>query len=183
MAQAAPAPKRNRRSRPEAPAAPVGQDLASLERRRLRAARMFDRGSSQAEVVRALGVSRQSASRWHRVWAEGGAAALASSGKRGRSARLSSAQLKEVEGALRKGARSNGFATDLWTLDRVGAVIESVTGVAYHRGHVWKVLRSLGWTRQRPARQAAERDDEAIAAWVKTTRPRVKKTPEDGAPA
>src|SRR2546421_2259759 len=36
----------------------------------------------------------------------------------------------------------------------VGAVIESVTGVAYHRGHVWKVLRSLGWTRQRPARQS-----------------------------
>jgi transposase len=183
MAQAAPAPKSNRHPRPEAPAAPVGQDLASLERRRLRAARMFDRGSTQAEVVRALGVSRQSASRWHRAWAEGGSAALASSGKRGRSARLSSAQLKAVEQALRKGARSQGYATDLWTLDRVGAVIESVTGVTYHRGHVWKVLRSLGWTRQRPARQAAERDDEAIAAWVKTTWPRVKKTPEDGAPA
>jgi transposase len=144
---------------------------------------MFDRGSTQAEVVRALGVSRQSASRWHRAWAEGGSAALVSSGKRGRSARLSSAQLKEVEQALRKGARSQGHATDLWTLDRVGAVIESVTGVAYHRGHVWKVLRSLGWSRQRPARQATERDDEAIAAWVKTTWPRVKKTPEDGAPA
>ncbi len=35
-----------------------------------------------------------------------------------------------------QGARANGYATDLWTLDRVGAVIESVTGVAYHRGHV-----------------------------------------------
>ena len=183
MAQAAPAPKRNRRSRPEAPAEPAGQDLASLERRRLRAGRMFDRGSSQAEVARALGVTRQSTSRWHRAWIDGGSAALASTGKRGRSARLSSVELKKVESALRKGARSNGFATDLWTLDRVGAVIESVTGVAYHRGHVWKVLRALGWSRQRPARQATERDDEAIAAWVKTTWPRVKKTPEGGAPA
>ena len=100
-----------------------------------------------------------------------------------RSARLSAVELKRVEEALRKGARANGYATDLWTLDRVRAVIESVTGVAYHRGHVWKVLRSLGWSRQRPARQATERDDEAIAAWVKTTWPRVKKTPEDGAPA
>ena len=182
MAQAAPAPKRNRRSRPEAASEPTGQDLASLERRRLRAGRMFDRGSTQAEVVRALGVSRQSASRWHGAWVEGGSAALASSGKRGRSARLSSAQLKEVEQALRKGARSQGYASDLWTLDRVGAVIESVTGVAYHRGHVWKVLRSLGWSRQRPARQATERDDEAIATWIKDRWPRVKKTPGDGAP-
>jgi transposase len=88
-----------------------------------------------------------------------------------------------VEAALRKGARSQGYASDLWTLDRLRAVIESVTGVAYHRGHVWKVLKSLGWSRQRPARQAVERDDEAIASWVKTTRPRVKKTPDDGAPS
>ena len=182
MAQAAPAPKNKRRSRPEAVPG-TALDLASLERRRLRAARMFERGSSQAEVARAVGVSRQSASRWHRVWVEAGSAALASSGKRGRSARLSSAELGAVEQALRKGARSQGFATDLWTLDRVGAVIESVTGVAYHRGHVWKVLRGLGWSRQRPARRAAERDDEAIAVWMKTTWPRVKKTPEDGAPA
>ena len=183
MAQAAKSPKSSRRSRPETPSVPAGQDLASLEARRLRAAPMFERGSSPAEVARVLGVSRQSTSRWHRAWVEGGSAALASSGKRGRSARLSSAQLKEVEQALRKGARSQGYASDLWTLDRVGGVIESVTGVAYHRGHVWKVLRSLGWSRQRPARQATERDDEAIAAWVKTTWPRVKKTPEDGAPA
>ena len=111
MAQAAPAPRRNRRSRPETPSAPAGQDLASLEARRLRAARMFERGSSPAEVARGLGVTRQSASRWHRAWVEGGSAALASTGKRGRSARLSSAQLKEVEQALRKGARSQGFAT------------------------------------------------------------------------
>ena len=54
MAQAAPAPKRNRRSQPETPADPIGQDLASLEWRRLRAGRMFDRGSTQAEVVRVI---------------------------------------------------------------------------------------------------------------------------------
>jgi transposase len=183
MAQAAPAPKSSRRSRPEAPAAPAGQDLASLQRRRLRAGRMFDKGSTPAEVARALGVTRQSTSRWHRAWAEGGAGALASTGKRGRSARLSAAELTRVEEALRKGARANGCTTDLWTLDRVRAVIESVTGVAYHRGHVWKVLRSLGWSRQRPARQATERDDEAIAAWVKERWPRVKKAPDDGAPS
>jgi transposase len=40
------------------------------------------------------------------------------------------------------------------------------TGVAYHPGHVWKLLRRMGWRLQRPARRAVERDQQAIARWV-----------------
>lgn len=40
--------------------------LKALERRRLRAARMFDRGATAAEVARALGVTPQSAGRWRK---------------------------------------------------------------------------------------------------------------------
>src|SRR5437868_9334170 len=116
MAQAAPSPERNRHSQTTASASSnPGQDLASLEKRRRRAARMFERGASQSEVARALGVTRQSAFRWHRAWIEGGSGALASAGKRGRSSRLTPAELKEVEDALLKGARSHGFSTDVWT--------------------------------------------------------------------
>ena len=60
-------------------------------------------------------------------------------------------------------------------------VIEAVTSVSYHRGHVWRVLREqLGWTRQRPARQAIERDDEAIERWAKERWPKVRKVPGTG---
>ena len=73
-------------------------------------------------------------------------------------------------------SRAHGFATDLWTLDRVAEVIETQTGVRYHPGHVWKLLRDrLGWSRQRPARQAIERDDEAVARWVAVEWPRIKR--------
>ena len=85
------------------------------------------------------------------------------------------AQLDQLDRALRRGPRAHGFATDLWTLDRVATVIEAETGVRYHRGHVWKLLRDkLGWSRQRPARRAIERDDEAIARWVAEEWPRIK---------
>jgi transposase len=48
----------------------------------------------------------------------------------------------------------------------VAAVIERLTGVAYHPGHVWKQLRHrLGYL-LRPARRAIERDEQAIARWV-----------------
>jgi transposase len=46
-------------------------------------------------------------------------------------------------------------------------VIQRLTGVAYHPGHVWKLLRHrLHYRLQRPARRAVERDERAIARWV-----------------
>lgn len=156
------------------------RDFDAMKRRRKRAARMFARGVIQAEVARELGVSRQSVSRWYKDWQAGGAKALNGAGRAGRLRRLNDAQLRGVERALRKGPRAHGFATDLWTLDRVAAVIETETGVRYHRGHVWKLLRDkLGWSRQRPARRATERDDEAIARWVAQDWPRIKRGPAD----
>src|SRR6266478_232108 len=69
-----------------------------------------------------------------------------------------------------------GYTTDLWTLPRVAEVIERMTGVAYHPGHVWYVLRDqLDWTWQRPARRAVERNEEAIEHWVKKRWPQLKK--------
>lgn len=156
------------------------RDFEGMERRRKRAARMFERGVSQAEVARALEVSRQSVSRWYADWQAGGTKALKGAGRAGRLPRLTRAQLDRIDRALRKGPRAHGFSTDLWTLDRVATVIEAETGVRYHRGHVWKLLRDkLGWSRQRPARRAAERDDEAIARWVAEDWPRIKRGPAD----
>jgi len=129
---------------------------------------MFARGKRQVEVADALGVSRATVSGWYRAWSQGGRAALAGAGRAGRRPRLTDEQLGEVAAALVKGPRANGFATDLWTLARVGEVIEATTGVRYSQTQTWEILRRrLGWTRQRPARRAVERDDEAIATWVK----------------
>jgi transposase len=152
------------------------RDFEGMEHRRKRAARMFGRGVPQADVARELGVSRQSVSRWYADWQRGGTTALKAAGRAGRMPKLSRAQLAQVERALRRGPRAHGFATDLWTLDRVATVIEDETGVRYHPGHVWKLLRDkLGWSRQRPARRAVERDDEAIARWVAQDWPRIKR--------
>jgi transposase len=139
------------------------RDFEALEERRKKAARLFARGRSQADVARELEVSRQSASRWYAEWSTKGTGALSKAGRAGRLAKLSPAQLRRVAAELEKGPLAHGYPTDLWTLARVGEVIERTTGVSYHPGHVWKVLREqLGWSRQRPARRAVERDDEAM---------------------
>jgi transposase len=53
-------------------------------------------------------------------------------------------------------------------------VIQRLTGVRHHPSHVWRVLRQLGWSVQRPARRAAERDEAAIQHGVKQDWPRIR---------
>jgi transposase len=158
-------------------------DRAGLEARRLRAAELFAQGRTQAQVAHELGVSRQSAHIWHARFQQGGVDALRSRGPTGPDPKLSAAQLAKVEEALLQGARANGFDTDLWTLERVAVVITQLTGVRYHPGHVWVILRHrLGWTLQRPKRRASERDEEAITRWVAQEWPRIKKGPAQNRP-
>jgi transposase len=143
------------------------RDRQAFEAVRMQAGALFAAGHAQAEVARQLGVARQNVSRWHARWQAGGLQALASRGPTGQAPRLSDTQLAAIDQALRQGARANGFDTDHWTLARITTVIQQLTGVAYHRGHVWKLLRHrLGYRLQRPARRAVERDEQAIARWV-----------------
>jgi transposase len=149
----------------------------------MRAAELFEAGMRQVDVVTELGVSAQTASRWYRSWQTGGRDALAGVDRLGRTPRLSNEQLAEVETALLAGPKANGFGTDMWTLARVADVIERVTGVRYSPSQTWLILRRrLGWSRQRPARRAVERDDAAIQAWVKRDWPRIKRGPGDAGP-
>ena len=152
------------------------RDVAALEARRFQAARLFTQGKSQAAVMRSLAVSRQTAHRWYHAWREGGRQGLKAAGRLGRKPRLDARQLARVESELLRGPQQHGFSTDLWTLPRIATLIERLTRVQYHPGHVWYILRRLNWSLQRPARQARERDEPAIRQWVTRRWPAVKKT-------
>jgi transposase len=158
------------------------RDFAALEVRRYEAARLFARGESQASVARTLGATRAAAHRWYHAWQDEGRTALKAVGRAGRKPRLEAPQLARVEAALLKGPEAHGFATELWTLPRVATLIEQLTRVRYHPGHVWYILRRLGWSLQRPTRHARERDEAAIAEWKRRRWPQVKKTPGGAGP-
>ena len=59
----------------------------------------------------------------------------------------------QLDRALRRGARAHGFDGDRWTLPRIATVIERLTGVRNHPGHVWKIMRRLNWCFQ-PGRES-----------------------------
>ena len=150
------------------------RDFEALEKRRLKAARLFGKGKSQAEVVRTLGVSRQSVSRWHRAWQREGEAGLEAAGRAGRKPKLTATKIGQVKQELLRGPLAHGYATILWTLPRVARLIATLTGVKYHPGHVWRILRAMDWSLQRPEHRAKERDDEAITRWQKRRWPQRK---------
>ncbi|MEU0555733.1 winged helix-turn-helix domain-containing protein [Dactylosporangium sp. NPDC006015] len=53
-----------------------------------------------------------------------------------------------------------------WTLARVATVIRRRLGVVYrYPSSVWNLLHRLGFSAQRPARRAVERDEQKITDW------------------
>lgn len=156
-------------------------DLQWLERRRLQAADLFAQGKTKAEVAHQLGVSAQTGSRWYARWRDGGNAGMRTA-RQGKPAQLGPTELARIRRVLDRGAVAAGFDNDLWTLGRVAEVIEQVTGMTHHPGHVWRILKQMGWSLQRPARKAVERDEAAIARWVAKDWPQLVQTPERAEP-
>ncbi|MCX4515742.1 IS630 family transposase [Streptomyces sp. NBC_01619] len=145
------------------------------EARRVRAVELFEDGVSNAEIARAVGVCSESVRRWRRVWEEGGASALRRRAATGRPPKLDDAQVETIRAALEQGAQAHGVVAGLWTLERVGAVVERATGVVLSRASVWRLLTGrLGWSLQRPERRAVERDESETARWIAHEWPRIK---------
>jgi len=155
----------------------VKRDFDALEKRRFAAVKLLEAGVPQSEVARRLVVHRQSVSRWALALRQKGKESLRQAGRAGRLPRLSPSQKEALKAALVQGPQAYGYATALWTIGRVAALIKEQTGFKYHPGHVWKILRGLGWSSQRPVGRALERDEAAIQHWKKKRWPALKKKP------
>ncbi len=149
---------------------------SELERRRRRAIDLLDRGLTPREVADRVGADPSSVRRWRQSYRRKGARGLEPKPHPGRPSRLTPRQKRSLERRLLKGARADGFDSDLWTCPRIAEVIEYHYGVEYHVDHIPRLLASLGWSCQRPEKRAIERDEQAIADWVKKDWPRIKKS-------
>ncbi|MFI6567528.1 winged helix-turn-helix domain-containing protein [Streptomyces sp. NPDC050534] len=150
---------------------PQGQ--AARERVRILAADGFGRGEKNAVIAKSLRVSVRSVERWRRSWREGGRGALCTSGPAKRP-KIDDGDFAVLEPLLPEGAMAQGWADERWTLTRVRLLIANELWVSLSIRGVWELLRRHGWSCQQPARRAVERDDAAVAGWVKESWPRAK---------
>lgn len=151
--------------------------LDEVSRRRGRAGRLLQKGKRPAEVALALGVARQTVYRWKALLDASGIDALREMAAPGRPARLEGWQLEELARALLKKPSEHGFETELWTLRRVGVLIDRLYGVKFGLTNIWLILGALGFSPQKPERRARERDEQAVRIWKRCSWPALKKRP------
>jgi transposase len=131
------------------------------------------------EVARMLGVDRRSVRRWKSAYRFGGYTAIKARPVSGRPMKLGRQTLGWLAGKLLKGARAAGYANDLWTCPRIARVIEAHCHVKYEQSGVWRLMRGMGWSPQKPERRAMEANNRLIRRWLKHEWPRIKKKPAD----
>jgi transposase len=147
-----------------------------LEKRRRRAVALLKKGETYRTVAHASGASLSSVVRWFQAFRRKGPKGLESRPTPGRPCRLSQAQHKQLEKLLLQGAQRAGYSTDLWTLRRIGKLIEKEFGVRYTNSAVWRLLVvDLEWSPQKPERRATQRDEAAIEDWKHKQWPQIKK--------
>jgi transposase len=127
----------------------VKRDFAALERRRLEALALLDRGLSSIEVARRMNVSPQTVSRWAKAIFREGREALRAAGRAGRKPKLDDDQRARLLTLLLEGPHSFEYKTEEWTSEQVADLIDSQFRIRYHPGHVWKLLRQLKWRERR----------------------------------
>lgn len=140
--------------------------------RRTSGLNLLAKGKTCKQTAAQVGVRERTVERWRHDECEG---VIHTRKKPGPLPRLSNKQLLKLERALNLGAFAHGYAEDYWTLDRVAHLIWALFAVRYHPSSVWHLLRRMGWSNQKPQRQALQHDDEAIAHWKRYTWPRIKK--------
>ena len=150
-------------------------------RRRMAAAKVSD-GWSQAEVADFLGVHPVSVAKWMAKYRAAGADGLRAKPVPGRPRFLSPAQEAEALGWLADKPTAHGFRTDLWTAARVAELIRRRFGVRFHPHYLRAWLTERGYSPQKPARRATQRNEAAIAGWVANDWPRIQKKPRPTRP-
>jgi transposase len=145
------------------------------EGRRLRAWELHQKGWKQQEIAEALGVTQGAVSQGLKRGREGGVEGLRHRPPPGATARLSSAQRDQLLELLARGAESFGFQGDVWTQPRVAALIRNQFGVSYDPSQVGRILKACGWSSQKPAHRATQRNGAAIQRWQEERWPQIKK--------
>jgi transposase len=143
---------------------------------------LLKQGLGLSEVARRVQSSVSSVHRWARTWKKKGSRGLDSKPVPGRPPKLTAQQRRRLQKRLLQGAMACGFPNELWTLKRIAILIRREFGVQYHPSHLWRVLQSCGWSCQVPERRAIQRDEEAIAHWMRHKWPAIKKSPRTWRP-
>lgn len=138
---------------------------SDYEALRQRCVELRQAGWKQSAIAQAFGLTQGWVSRTLAKYRLRGPSALQEGKRTGAPARLSAEQLTELVDQLNKGPEFHGFQGAIWTRPRVNEVIKTRFGVSYDPSQVGRLLKKLGWSRQKPQKKARQQDTQAVAYW------------------
>ena len=143
---------------------------------RRRCVKLKQAGWKQGPIAQALGLTQGWVSQTLKKYRAQGTTALQWRKPTGAPTRLTTDQLYQLVEELNKGAEQHGFAGAVWTRPRVNEVIRKLFGVSYDPSQVGRLLKKVGWTRQKPQAKARQQDPVALAQWREDRLPALKKS-------
>ena len=138
---------------------------ADYELLRRRCAAHKDQNWPQVKIAQALGMSEGWVSQTLKKYRQDGPKALIWKKPTGPACRLGEQQLAQLVTELTKGAVAHGFEGEVWTRQRVNAVITKLFGVSYDPSQVGRLLKRVGWSRQKPQPKARQQNPAAVQQW------------------
>jgi transposase len=148
-----------------------------LEVRRRLAVKLRQEGLTVRRIAEKVGCVPASVVRWMQAFERQGERGLDSKPQAGGKSRLSARDQKRLSAILIRGPRAWGWSNDLWTLGRIAEVIRRRFGIEYSISTVHRIVVQLGFSAQKPARLARERNDEAVEEFRKKRWRAIKKSP------
>lgn len=151
-------------------------ESAALHLLRRQVVQAVRRGMIQGEAARTFGASVRAVSNWMRLDREGGMRALKLKrrGRRPGEGRLSAKRAERLR-AMIVGKMPDQLKLPfyLWTRAAVGSLIAREYGIAVSLVTVGRYLQAWGMSPQRPVRRAYERNEVAIARWLRREYPAI----------
>lgn len=149
---------------------------ADYEVLRRRCVELDQAGWKQGPIAQALGLTQGWVSQTLKKYREQGALGLQWRKPPGAPTRLTSDQLCQLVEELNKGAEHQGFAGAIWTRPRINEVIKKLFDVSYDPSQVGRLLKKIGWSRQKPQAKARQQDAGSVAQWRQERLPELKKS-------
>jgi transposase len=150
------------------------------EQRRLAAAQELLEGEkTQAQIAEDHGVTPGAVSQWKSTLEKEGIEGLKSTnneGNQGPDSDLDEQNREQLVELLEEGAQAHGWETDLWSSERVAALIKQEFGIDYTPRHCSRILRELGYRPVKPRATAAEKDPEEKQRWLNDEAEQLKKS-------
>lgn len=134
-------------------------------------------GYTTGEIAHILDMNRTTIPLWINRWNQYKEHGLYEGYRSGRKVKLSPGEKEQLFDIVESGPVAYGLHTGVWTCPIIAQIIRQEFDVEYHVGHVWKILKEIGVSLQRPGYELINGKPSKKRRWIRLQYPNLKKKP------